>query len=142
MGQLNVIFLCLMYSVATQLAFSVGPPSTRQRNAIRMAFRWRADGGPLLDVYWEIYSISTYSYAKCVCTCLLKISGTNYLKKKTSEPGIHFSKVSHTLTRKKLFASSSVYKFFNFMLLFGSRIKKSSKTFNSFVFEANSSHMP
>ena len=24
-----------------------------QRNVIWMAFRWRADGGPLLDVYWD-----------------------------------------------------------------------------------------
>ena len=28
----------------------VGPPSSGQRNAIRMAFRWREDGGPLSDV--------------------------------------------------------------------------------------------
>ena len=26
-----------------------GPPSTRQRNAISMAFRWRVDGGPTLN---------------------------------------------------------------------------------------------
>ena len=26
--------------------YSVGPPSARQRNAIQMAFRWRADDGP------------------------------------------------------------------------------------------------
>ena len=32
--------------------YSVGPPSTRQRNAIQMAFRWRADGGLFSDVYW------------------------------------------------------------------------------------------
>ena len=28
------------------------PQSVRQRNAIQMALRWRADGGPHLDVYW------------------------------------------------------------------------------------------
>ena len=27
----------------TQLAFNIGPLSARQRNAIRMAFRWRVD---------------------------------------------------------------------------------------------------
>ena len=32
---------------AIQPAFNFGPPSTRQRNAIWMAFRWWADGGPL-----------------------------------------------------------------------------------------------
>ena len=32
--------------------YSVEPTSACQRNAIRMAFRWRADGGPLLHVYW------------------------------------------------------------------------------------------
>ena len=37
-----------------QPAYSVGPPSARQRNAIRMAFRWRADGGPLLVIYWAL----------------------------------------------------------------------------------------
>ena len=26
-----------------------GPSSARQRNAINMAFRWRADGGPILN---------------------------------------------------------------------------------------------
>ena len=31
-------------------AFSVGPPSARQRNAILMAFRWRADDDPLIVV--------------------------------------------------------------------------------------------
>ena len=33
--------------------YSVGQRLTHQRNAIRMAFRWWADGGLLLDVYWE-----------------------------------------------------------------------------------------
>ena len=32
---------------ATEPAFNVGPSSARQRNAIYMAFRWRADDGPL-----------------------------------------------------------------------------------------------
>ena len=33
---------------ATKQAFNVGPSSTRQRNAIKMVFCWRADDGPLL----------------------------------------------------------------------------------------------
>ena len=32
---------------AFKLAFNVGPTSTRQRNAIQMAFRWRPDDGSL-----------------------------------------------------------------------------------------------
>ena len=34
-------------------AYSFRPPSARQQNAIQMAFRWRADDGPLLEVYWN-----------------------------------------------------------------------------------------
>ena len=33
---------------ATKPAFNVGPSSAHQRNAIKMAFRWQADDGPLL----------------------------------------------------------------------------------------------
>ena len=36
---------------ATKPAFNVGPLSARQRNAIYMAFRWRADGGPPIVVF-------------------------------------------------------------------------------------------
>ena len=36
----------------TQPASHLGPLSARQRNAIRMAFRWRADGCPILRVCW------------------------------------------------------------------------------------------
>ena len=32
---------------ATKPALTVGPPSVRQRNAMKMAFRWPADNGPL-----------------------------------------------------------------------------------------------
>ena len=32
---------------ATKPAFNVGPSSARQRNAIKMAFRWWADNGQL-----------------------------------------------------------------------------------------------
>ena len=33
-------------NTATKPAFNVGPSSARQRDAILMAFRWRADDGP------------------------------------------------------------------------------------------------
>ena len=36
---------------ATQPAFNVGTSSARQRNAILMAYRWRADDGPLIVVF-------------------------------------------------------------------------------------------
>ena len=36
---------------ATKPAFNVGPSLARQRNALEMAFRWRADDGPLLVVF-------------------------------------------------------------------------------------------
>ena len=40
------------FTTYTQPASNLGPLSARQRNAIRMAFRWRADGGPILHAYW------------------------------------------------------------------------------------------
>ena len=36
---------------ATKPACNVGPTSARQRNAIEMVFRWRADDGPLIAVF-------------------------------------------------------------------------------------------
>ena len=36
----------------SQPALNVGPLTALQRNAILMAFRWRANGDPLLGVYW------------------------------------------------------------------------------------------
>ena len=35
----------------TKPAFNVGSSSARQRNAITMAFRWRADDGPFIAVF-------------------------------------------------------------------------------------------
>ena len=40
-----------------------GPSSVRQRNAIQMAFHWRADDGPTLSVCW------TASFAGSFCQC-------------------------------------------------------------------------
>ena len=36
---------------ATKPTFNVGPSSSRQRNVVLMAFRWRADDGPLIVVF-------------------------------------------------------------------------------------------
>ena len=36
---------------AIKPVFNVGPSSARQQNAIQMAFRWRADGSPLIVVF-------------------------------------------------------------------------------------------
>ena len=44
---------------ATKLAFNVGPSATRQRNAISMMFRWRANDGPLLVVFGSYLSSLT-----------------------------------------------------------------------------------
>ena len=43
----------------TKPAFNVGPSSARQRNAILMAFCWRADDGPLKVVFWSFLPSST-----------------------------------------------------------------------------------
>ena len=63
---------------ATQPAFNVGPSSARQRNAILMAFRWRADDGPPVLVFRSSHHSSTRKKK------LSKISGSahamhNYL---------------------------------------------------------------
>ena len=39
------------WAISGPPAVNVGPSSARQRNAISMAFRWRADNGPLLVVF-------------------------------------------------------------------------------------------
>ena len=44
---------------ATKPAFNVWPPSARQRNAIQMAFRWRADDGPFIVVFGSFLPSST-----------------------------------------------------------------------------------
>ena len=53
----NIGFLCntgpdpLKIHKATKPAFNVGPSSARQRNAMSMAFRWRACDGPIKNVF-------------------------------------------------------------------------------------------
>ena len=46
------ILLSVCSSLGSQSASNVGPHSVRQRNAIPLAFRWRAESGPLLHAYW------------------------------------------------------------------------------------------
>ena len=47
-------------------AFHVGPSSARQQNAILMAFRWRADDGPLIVVFGSsLPSSSTTKKKRC-----------------------------------------------------------------------------
>ena len=48
---------------ATKPAFNVGPSSARQPNAIWMAFRWRADDGPLMVEFGSFFS-SNYKKTK------------------------------------------------------------------------------
>ena len=47
----------LKYHKATKPAFNVGPLSARQRNAILMADRWRADDGPILVVFGSTHQL-------------------------------------------------------------------------------------
>ena len=41
---------------ATKPTFDVGPSSARQRNAIKMAFRWRDEDGPLIVYLDPLFS--------------------------------------------------------------------------------------
>ena len=43
----------LPYYAKTQPPSNLGPLSARPQNAIRMAFRWRADSCPILRAVWE-----------------------------------------------------------------------------------------
>ena len=45
-----------------------GPSSTRQRNAIQMAFRWRADGGPTLNARLAALGFSRDQEQYCLQT--------------------------------------------------------------------------
>ena len=45
---------------ATMPAFNVGPSSARSQNAIKMAFRGRADDGPLIVLFCSTIPISLH----------------------------------------------------------------------------------
>ena len=49
----------LLKHKAIKPAFNVEPSLARQQNAIYMAFRWRADNGPLIVVFGSFFSSST-----------------------------------------------------------------------------------
>ena len=64
---------------ATKPAVNVGPSSTHQQNAIHMAFRWRADDGPLIVIFGS--SLQSPTKKSCqswtpsgktfwICTCI------------------------------------------------------------------------
>ena len=44
-----ITFFKLMGGIEVSDAATNGPTSAHQRNAIEMAFRWRADAGPILN---------------------------------------------------------------------------------------------
>ena len=50
----NLHFKSFELSLITQPTYNLGPISARQRNVISMAFRRRAESGPLLFVYSDI----------------------------------------------------------------------------------------
>ena len=50
---------------ATKPAFHVGPSSAHQRNAIKMAFRWRANDGPLLVLIGSSLPLSPHKKNHC-----------------------------------------------------------------------------
>ena len=58
---------------ATEPAFNVRPSSARQRNAILMAFRWRADDGSLIVVF---ESSGIYRSQSLVQKCMFLFSVT------------------------------------------------------------------
>ena len=53
-----------------------GPLSARQRNAIRMAFRWWADSVPRLNVDWRSATNFTYKGESPVVQSGVSIQGT------------------------------------------------------------------
>ena len=61
-------------------AFNVWPPSARQRNAIQMAFRWRADDGPFIVVFGSFLPSLTKKNVVKVGPPLAKRSGSAHEK--------------------------------------------------------------
>ena len=52
MLQIHFYYKYFLLKIFPQPASNLGPLSARQRTAIRMAVRWRADSGPILRAYW------------------------------------------------------------------------------------------
>ena len=48
------MYHALAENIGITPASNLVPLSARQWNAIRMAFRWRADSGTILHAYWEV----------------------------------------------------------------------------------------
>ena len=55
----DLIFVLISTLMGSQEACKIGPQPARQRNDIRMAFRWRADSDPRMDAGWVGLEIST-----------------------------------------------------------------------------------
>ena len=63
-------------SQSYQPAFNVGPSSARQRNAVSMAFSWRADDGPIKAVFGSSIPQLTKKNVIRVGPPLTKLSGS------------------------------------------------------------------
>ena len=63
----------------TKPAFNVGPSLARQRNAIKIAIRWRAHNGPLIVLFGSYLPSSTKNVVK-VGQPLTKLSGSAHAR--------------------------------------------------------------
>ena len=61
---------------ATEASIQYGSSSARQRNAIKMAFRWRADGGPRIVLFGSTHPSSAKKSVVKVGPPLTKFSGS------------------------------------------------------------------
>ena len=72
----NIDLVSLKNHKATKPAFNGGPLSARQRNAISMAFHWRADDGPFIAVLGSSLPSSTKKGGIKFGPPLTKLSGS------------------------------------------------------------------
>ena len=64
---------------ATKPAFNIGPAPAHQRNAIKMAFHWRADDGPLIVVFGSSLPSSPNKKNQSWTPPLTKLSGSAHV---------------------------------------------------------------
>ena len=64
---------------ATKPAFNIGPTPAHQRNAIKMAFHWRADDGPLIVVIGSSLPSSPNKKSQSWTPPLTKLSGSAHV---------------------------------------------------------------
>ena len=77
---------------ATKPAFNIGSSSARQRNAILMAFRWRANVGPLIVVFGSSLQHQRKKHSRA-CLTLLPIADPESLPLLNRK--FHISQISH-----------------------------------------------